>query len=1278
MTSAWLLLLVPAVPQDWPAWRHDAARSAASPHELPAVLRHDWTLRLPARTPAWPDQPRMQVDAVYEPVAAGRTLVIPSVEIDGLVAYDTRSGEERWRFWTDGPVRLPAAISGGTVFAASDDGHLYAVDLESGRLRWRFRGGPSDRRILGNERLISTWPARGAPVVHDGTVYFAAGIWPFMGIFLHALDAETGRAVWTQDGDGSMFIQQPHRADSFGGVAPQGPLAVFGDRLLVPGGRSVPAVYDRASGALVHFKLADQGRRGGMETAVSPDGLLFTGGAACDLETGAFVGEYARALVLTPGRYFHAGKKQDLIAAEAPLLTEAMAPDRKGVVVKQRKWKAGSSSSAECPPVLCLIAAGTRLYAGVEGGVRIFSLGAKPRLLGEFRVDGTPASLIAADGRLVIVTREGTIQAFGAMGNPAARLPAGAPPAPPRTGGYEFLYSAAPVRDLFDRIASSSAHVIAVHPDAAAAAELRTRLAEAGLYGRAGAVLQGDPLSAPPPPYVATGIDWAPGPAPDPAAAARLFDGLRPFGGALTIRGASRADLARLAAGLEGAETGEVDGVPTLLRTGPLKGSADWTHEHADASNTRVSKDARVRAPLGLLWFGGPSHEGILPRHGHGPQPQVLDGRLFIEGVDLMRAIDVYTGRLLWETRLPGVGDFFNNTLHQPGANASGSNFVSTREGLYVAWKDRCVKLDPAGGAILREYPLPDGEKDWSFLSHAEGVLIGASRPLQESGLERLTEGGDDDPSGAKDKESSAAQLINKLKALAKDNDDRSSSRRLFAIDPASGRLLWSREARAGFRHNSICAGGGRLYLIDRVSGPQAKRMKQRGVTQPPAPELLALDLKTGGPLWSVRLDVFGTWLGYSAERDLLVETGRVARDGVPDEPKGMIVRKAADGTVVWKNSSYAGPAMIHHDTILMADRACDLRTGELRGRIDPVTLQPSAWTWARTYGCNTPMASEHLLTFRSGAAGFFDLAGDGGTGNLGGFKSGCTNNLVVAGGVLCAPDYTRTCTCSYQNQTSLGLLPMPENELWTFFGTTAFKGPLLRLGVNFGAPGDRRAPDGTLWLEYPDVGGKSPDAPVKGLGEEVGYFRRHPSAVSSGSGPAWVASSGAMNLRELVLELDPEGKGVRDYSLRLHFVEPEGKAPGERVFDVRVQGRTLLEGVDPAREAGGAWISLVKDLGTVSAGKELRIAFVPRRGEPLLCGLELRPPGGDDPDVVASSRPAGLVVAPDLFEEPLGPAKAEEPPFRWSPGIDAFLRVMLGALLFLQIFVRWPFRRPA
>jgi len=68
-------------------------------------------------------------------------------------------------------------------------------------------------------------------------VYFAASIWPFMGVFIHALNARTGKVIWTNDGDGSLYMKQPHNADSFAAVAPQGPLVIAGDKLLIPGGR---------------------------------------------------------------------------------------------------------------------------------------------------------------------------------------------------------------------------------------------------------------------------------------------------------------------------------------------------------------------------------------------------------------------------------------------------------------------------------------------------------------------------------------------------------------------------------------------------------------------------------------------------------------------------------------------------------------------------------------------------------------------------------------------------------------------------------------------------------------------------------------------------------------------------------------------------------------------------------------------------------------------------------------------------------------------------------
>jgi len=177
---------------DWSMWRHDARRSGVTLERLPARLSCRWTRDLPAPRPAWPDS-RLQFDGGAPVVVAGGTVFIASSSRDGLFAYRAATGTEKWRFRADGPVRLAPVVGKGRIFFTCDDGFLYCLDAKTGKLLWRFFGPPSNRKVLGNERLISMWPARGGPVLADGKVYFAAGIWPFMGVFIYCLDANTGK-----------------------------------------------------------------------------------------------------------------------------------------------------------------------------------------------------------------------------------------------------------------------------------------------------------------------------------------------------------------------------------------------------------------------------------------------------------------------------------------------------------------------------------------------------------------------------------------------------------------------------------------------------------------------------------------------------------------------------------------------------------------------------------------------------------------------------------------------------------------------------------------------------------------------------------------------------------------------------------------------------------------------------------------------------------------------------------------------------------------------------
>ena len=323
------------------------------------------------------------------------------------------------------------------------------------------------------------------------------------------------------------------------------------------------------------------------------------------------------------------------------------------------------------------------------------------------------------------------------------------------------------------------------------------------------------------------------------------------------------------------------------------------------------------------------------------------------------------------------------------------------------------------------------------------------------------------------------------------------ASPRLLAYDRRSGKLLWQRRAAYSFRHNAICAGGGRVFLIDCLSQADLERSHRYGKDLEKQPEyqprLLCLDMRTGGKFDGQKRRVrhipqlFPGAQCAVAGRKSRTRSGR--RRGSRGNGRLRRPRWPAAMAAPRSRLRRSVPAASRYDYYPGRGFFAAQRRPKLHS--DPLTGQEIPWAYRRNYGCSSAIGSEHLLTFRSAAAGFYDLAGDSGTGNLGGFKSGCTSNLIVADGVLSAPEYTRTCTCRYQNQTSLALVHDPQVELWTFNSLHWDGHRVRRVGINLGAPGDRGADDGTLWLDYPSVGGPSPDIPVTVRGAAPAHRRR-------------------------------------------------------------------------------------------------------------------------------------------------------------------------------------------
>ncbi|MCL5282963.1 MAG: PQQ-binding-like beta-propeller repeat protein [Planctomycetes bacterium] len=1242
-------------------WRYDASRGAASPISLPAELHLQWVRDLPRPAPAWSEeQYKLQFDRSYEPVVMGRQIFVPSMVRDKITAYDTETGEQNWQFFCDGPVRFAPIAWQGRVYFVSDDGCLYCLDAREGGLRWKLRLAPSERKAFGNGRLISAWPARGGPVLLDGKIYCAASIWPFMGVFLYAVDAATGKVIWENSGSGATYFPQPHNSPAFSGVAPQGYLAAGADKLLVTG-RTIPACFDLKTGELLYYRLSETtyGKTvGGCGASIWND-WYFNGKVAYRLSDGLPLGAIS-GQVMTKDTAVGIDATGNVMAYK---LAETETQDTKTkkpktVVLAKARWKAKPEPALE----RIHLAAGNRLYGSTGQGeiaaLRIPESNQPAETVWRQKVSGRVWNMLAGDGKLFVVTEEGQLYCFGAAKtntrhyqNEATELSPGARGArrriqevlqqAPDAPGYCLWLGTRNRGLLRELLRQSSLHVIVIEPDATKVASLRQEFDRAGLYGSRICVLPGDVNSLGLPPYsaslvvvqnsVAAGLDGS------KTSVERLYSLLRPYSGMAWVAGTRQREMKAIQqADLAGLKVESLNNTLLLKRTGPVPGSANWTHQYGDVANTVCSKD-QLKPPLGLLWFGEESAFGdVLPRHGHGPPEQVVDGRLFIEGIDSLSARDVYTGKTLWRKPLKEPGSFgvyYNssykhdfrdlggNQKHIPGANVRGTNFVATSDHVYVIQEAQCHVLDVKSGQTEQVFSLPgqkdQPQKEWGYIGVCDDCLIAGSGFVKYP----ITLG----------TEIKDANIVAGLDWVA--------SRQLVGMNRRDGQVLWAMDAQRGFLHNGIAAGQGKVFCLD--AAPYATRIKNKATTMKnarpetldpdPRQRLVAVDLHSGQILWENRDRVFGSWLSYSQEHDILLQAYRKSRD-MPLEPGNrMAAFRGATGEVLWdKKITYEGPCMLHGATIITQESAYDLLTGEQKMRAHPLTGEPVPWKYSRNYGCNFVVASANLLTFRSAAAGFYDLTTDAGTGNFGGFKSGCTSNLVVANGVLNAPDYTETCTCSYQNQTSLAMIHMPEIETWAFSSLEAGTAPIQRAGVNLGAPGDRVADNGTLWLEYPSVGGASPKLDIVTTPEKPSFFRRHSLRLAGGD-LTWVEASGARGLRSIRIGLAGHKPGVkievsrvrlnipnpeisdtpvppRNYTVSLHFMEPEDKKPGERVFDVALGDRTVLKDFDIVAEAKSPNVGLVKKFSGVVASDSLTVSLTPADPsmETILCGIEI------------------------------------------------------------------------
>ncbi|MBA7598709.1 Outer membrane protein assembly factor BamB [subsurface metagenome] len=1043
----WLLLVVDVQAADWPTYRADSARSNYTPEQLPEGLVLQWTYQSPhAPTPAWPTRNRQQFDRAYQPVVAGGVLYYGSSADCKVYALDAVTGKTRWTFFTDSSVRFAPVVWQDRLFVASDDGYLYCLVATDGQLLWKLRGGPKVDMLLGNDRMISRWPARGGPVVVGNMLYFGAGIWPTEGIFIYAIDPASGKVCWCNDSSGGIEMDQPHpTARAKSGIAAQGYLTACGNSLFIPTGRAVPAAFDQADGKLLYFHLQQNQHAGGSDV-VAVDSHFFNGGEMFAVSNGVRQDRVGVQVATHPDFVISSRENKIIAFDRRRLLVDKEVTDRKGnkQIVKALAppvWSIDLPPGALAPPAThkgtepprgdlmggtawsrpllsdaasALIVAGDRVVAAGRSKVLLLDVRSR-KVVWDAEVDGTVYGLAVADGRLYVSTDRGMIYCFGGG-----------------TGSSEVLE----VRKTKPQVAENAVYVTAVEEiiqrtgvtegycldlacgDGLLALELarRTKLQiycvekdpakvkaarrlfdSAGLYGVRVTVHQTDPTKVPYPNYFAD----------------LVISGRSVTEGPNVV---SIKEVQRMQCPSGGIACFGFPGAMQQFVRRPMEGAGNWTHQNADTANTLCSSDTLVRGPLKMLWFR--DTDFVMPnRHNRGPAPLVDKGRMFAEGLNALRATNIYNGRTLWEFPLEGVLLPYHRGESSIGTAWTGSNFCIGDNRVYVHTRDNCLCLDVETGrktAELQLPPLPNGKPGkWGYIACNEGTLFGTLVNEQ--------------------------YLVKGWASKWDTSDQFTESVLFFAMDVRTGTLKWTFEPEHSIRHNAIAIGRGCVYLIDRPHAPAdesfdlaggQKEAKQRAAAsgeseeeelrrlrEHPTGRLLALDVETGKVLWNISDDIFGTMLGFSTKHNVLLmsyqpvhQASRLSEWG--DRMAGI---RPSDGTRLWDvRAEYESRPILNDQTIYAQPGAWDLLSGK-----------QLPFTFSRSYGCGIPVGSKGMLVFRSATLGYVDLTGGTGcTENYGGIRPGCWINAIPAGGLILMADAASWCTCSYLNQATCALQP--------------------------------------------------------------------------------------------------------------------------------------------------------------------------------------------------------------------------------------------------------------
>ncbi len=1229
--------------EDWPTYRHDPGRGSVTSEKLKLPLKNIWYFRsrqarlAPSHLPLRPESTKKFGSSNQETLPEHARFSLPIIAVgdsvyftshDGrAVCLNAKTGQKRWEFLTGAAITCAPNYADGKIYIGSDDAHAYCLDARTGEQVWEHKPVTDDRWFISFGRMSSIWPVRTDVLVDEGSAYFGAGVFPHDGMYVNAINAKSGKRLWRSVCSGYGFA---------------GHLFASKTSLILPtelkGFHRHQVKFRRSDGSLSSDQDPEIDAR--REYLNENDGGVVIGG-------------------------IHYTSRNDSVMAWKK-------DDEKADGSRKQIWgwrvEGMLFDSRDT-----LYAGGVVYYAAnehrdrgqgqpAEGkGGTVLALDAKDgKKLWGTRIPERTHQMAVTGGRLFVSTRQGTIYCFGspeeegrgvvdefiepdpftqvqdkniqACRLAAQRILAANDPGGKGLGlekkGFALVLDCDSGALAFSLAKSSNLYICAVFDDPEKAQIARRKFSRANFHASRISVWSREPGSKLP--YSPNFADLI---VSERAAVGGMIPNytvelehlLKPIRG-IALLGGKQEDEA-ISEWLTTVKTGEwKTRVQHEMRWAvhvrpPVDNGGGWTHANGNPGNTMCSHDSALKPPLGIVWYGPP-----YSKHSLGRPPLVHNGVLVCP-IDekTVEGYDAYNGRKLWHYKVPEFsGKSADNNIRMM---AVGGNSLFIPDGNAEQGKKNqgVLRLDLWTGKVIGGYPAPFPEMRMGHFA-----LSRDGKTFWRSGYGDKTETQDDWAC-------------------------------LYAVDTESGKVIWiaggpGKEKPFGLYAERVpyerwaAMGDGLIYI--KRAGPSAEQVAQldaetKAYLAQNDPESLknfdqlrrhikrfvAMDAMTGKVLYDRAVDVQDCDAYVAAHNGkvlFLNNSGEKWWGGFGAnafKDTSISVHDAATGKFLWKRKcNYRFEPVITDNIIYAEPWAFDLATGKQQLREHPITGAKGDFTWVRhDKQCGGYSGSTHFLFGRNKGFGYHDVLRDHGMYQTWHHRQACDPDTSSGGGMMLKPPFNIGCGCPWSLPYTIAMTNVSIEPAIPFrFFQSGSSLPVKELRINFGASGDHKDKAGKLWFNPVRDGHPSklqltlaPMMTFHPTGEQSpGYATRYGRrsandvAVEDSSTP-FLFDSYAYGLKKFIVPVTIPGESDGNYTVRLGFSALADDQPGDRVFDVRLNGKTVLEDFDIVKQAGSSNRALWKEF-TVALSENLELDLVTKPGNsaeiqvPLINAIEV------------------------------------------------------------------------